>query len=113
MVTLLITALAIFAIIGIGIYFWQKSAPNISENVLPPAPIEARGLFADASLDQAAEQERLLAAANNHARALILRAEKGELAALQDAKQTGNLELYDQLLTILGQHADSDAKLLA
>jgi len=113
MVTLFITALAIFAVIGIGIYFWQKSVPDISENVLPPPPMEARSLFADASLDQAAEQERMLAAANDHARELMLRAEKGDLATLQDAKQTGRPELYDQLLTTLVQHADSDAKLLA
>jgi len=112
MVTLLITALAIFAIFGIGIYFWQKSAPDTSENVLPP-PIDARGLFADASSDQALEQERLLAAANDHARELILRAEKGELAALRDTKQTGKPELYDRVLTTLVQKADSDARLLA
>ena len=62
MVTLIITSLAIVVIFVIGLYFWQKSAPNNSENVLPPPP-DARSLFAgnDFSAEEETEQAELQA----------------------------------------------------
>lgn len=111
MVTLLITALAIFAIIGIGLYFWQKSAPNNSEYVLPPPP-NARGLFADDTLaTQESEQSAIAELQQNEL--LINRIRKGERAALADVHQTGSADLYDRALNELVQQADTDAKLLA
>jgi hypothetical protein len=56
MVTLLFIALAIFTVIGIGLYFWQKSAPDDSEHLLPPLP-DPRGLFAGTSSSSEEEME--------------------------------------------------------
>jgi vacuolar-type H+-ATPase subunit H len=113
MVTLLITALAIFAIIGIGLYFWQKSSPDTSERVLPPPP-DARGLFApDQSALNEEEAKRLAMAAREQAEQLISRAKSGERAVLAEAHGSADAELYDRALNELVQQADSDAKLLA
>jgi hypothetical protein len=114
MVTLLITALAIFAIIAIGLYLRQSSAPDISERALPPPPPNARGLFApdESSLKQE-EARRLAAATQDQADQLINRAKNGERAVLAEAQGTGDAELYDQALTELVQQANTDAKLLA
>jgi hypothetical protein len=113
MVTLLITALAIFAIIGIGLYFWQKSAPDDSERLLPPPP-EARGLFApDESSLKEEDAQRLVITAHEQAEQLINRAKNGERAVLAEAHGTGTADLYDRALTELVQQADTDAKLLA
>jgi hypothetical protein len=114
MVTLFITvsALAIVFILGIGFFFWRRSAPETSDNMLPPV-IDARSLFADPAADAAAEQERLQAAAGEHTRELISRAQNGEREALADATQTPNAETYDRVLTTLVSSADTDAKLTA
>src|SRR5215831_7173921 len=114
MVTVFITAfaLAFVFILGIGFYLWRRSAAEPSDHILPPI-IDARSLFSDPAADQAAGQERLIAAADEHARGLFSRAENGELNALLEAKQTASAEAYDRALTTLVQHADSGAKLLA
>ncbi len=112
MVTLLITALAIFALIGIGLYFWQKSAPATSEYLLPPSP-DARGLFEDDALNAAFEKEQRAIAAGEFADELITRAGKGERSALEDARKTGDANLYDRVLDQLVTRADSDSQLLA
>jgi hypothetical protein len=113
MVTLLITALAIFAIIGIGLYFWQKSSPDTSERVLPPHPA-ARSLFAPAqSALNEEEAKRLAMAAREQAEQLISRAKNGERSVLAEAHGSTDAELYDRALNELVQQADSDAKLLA
>lgn len=112
MVTLFIIALAILFIAGVTFYFWRRSAPDTADNALPPM-FDARSLFSDPVADEAAEKERLLAVRSDHARELLSRAEKGDRDALADAKQAGNAELYDQVLTTLVNHADSDAQLLS
>jgi len=112
MVTLFIIALAILFISGITIYFWRRSAPDTTDNVLPPM-LDARSLFSDPAADEAAERERLLAVRSDHARELLSRAAKGDRDALADARQAGNAELYDQVLTTLVNNADSDARLLS
>ena len=112
MVTLLITALVIFVIIGIGLYSWQKSAPDTSEYVLPPQP-GARGLFAgDESLAEE-ENKRLAIAAVEHNESLLARARNGERDALAAAHANGDAAFYDRVLNELVKCADSDPKLLA
>jgi hypothetical protein len=114
MVTLLITAFALFAIIAIGLYLRQSSASNTTERVLPPPPLGARGLFApdESSLKQE-DAKRLAAAAREKADQLINRAKNGERAMLAEAHGTGEAELYNRALTELVQQANTDPKLLA
>lgn len=112
MVTLLITALALLAIVGIGLYFWQKPVADYSENILPPNP-DARGLFANevSVAEEESRQQRLVA--GQAAESLINRAQSGEHAALEAAHESGDAHLYDRVLSELVASADSDAKLLA
>jgi hypothetical protein len=114
MVTLLLFAfaLAIFAVIGIGLFFWQKSAPADSEHVLPPLP-DLRGLFGETSISSEEEMQMAIMAQEAEQAALIARAQNDEPAALADAHQTKDAALYDRVLTELLKHADSDAKLLS
>ena len=112
MVTLLLIALAIFAVIGIGLYFWQKSAPDESERILPPLP-DPRGLFAGTSLSSEEEMKMAIVAQQAEQAALIARAQNDERSALADAHQTKDTVLYHRVLTELLKHADSDAKLLS
>ena len=112
MVTLLISAFAILFLVGIAIYFRQKPAANVSENVLPPNP-EARSLFADDGSNKAAEQERLALAAGAQEEALTARARNGERSALAEAHAGGDANLYDRVLAELVQVADSQPKLLS
>lgn len=112
MVTLLLIALAIFAVIGIGLYFWQKSTPDDSERVLPPAP-DLRGLFAETSSSREEELRMAIAAQEAEQSQLIARAHNGERSALEDAHQTKDSVLYDRVLSELVKLADSDPKLLS
>ena len=111
MVTLLITAFAILALIGIGIYFWQKSSSDYSENVLPPRR-DARGLFAEDTSTGEEETEQSATVAIQLAEELLGRARSGERTALNLAQGTGDRALYDQVLTELVRWSDTDAKLL-
>ena len=112
MVTLLLIALAIFAVIGIGLYFWQKSTPDDSERVLPPAP-DLRGLFAETSSSREEELRMVIAAQEAEQSQLIARAHNGERSALEEAHQTKDSVLYDRVLSELVKLADSDPKLLS
>src|SRR3979411_2685277 len=58
MVTLLITAIAVLVLFGIGVYFWQKPATDDADNVLPPRP-NARGLFEEEPSKATVDAERL------------------------------------------------------
>jgi len=112
MLTLLLIAVVIVSIIGIGLYFWQKSTPDNSERVLPPPP-DLRGLFAETSANKEEEREMAIAASDAEQAALIERARNGEQSALADAHQTKDNALYDRVLSELVKLADSDPKLLA
>jgi hypothetical protein len=113
MVTLLITALAIFAVIAIGLYLRQNLAPDTAEHVLPP-PTDARGLFApDESSLKEEKAQSVAIAAHEKAEQLLHRAKDGERAVLAEAHEIGDAALYDRALTELVQQADTDAKLLA
>jgi hypothetical protein len=113
MVTLLlIFVVVIVSIIGIGLYFWQRSATDDSALVLPPLP-DPRGLFGETSLSSEEEMEMAMIAQEAEQAALIARAQNDERSALDDAHQTKDRALYDRVLTELLKHADSDAKLLS
>jgi hypothetical protein len=111
MVTLLFIAFVIVSIIGIGLYFWQKSTPDDSERVLPPP--DPRGLFADSSSNGEEEMKMALAAVAAEQSALIARAQNDERSALDDAHQTKYAALYDRVLSELVKLAVTDAKLLS
>ena len=112
MVTLLLIALAIFTVIGIGLYFWPKSAPDDSERVLPPLP-DPRSLFAETSSSSEEQMKMAMVAQQAEQAALIARARNAERSTLADAHQTKHPALYDRVLTELLKLADSDAKLLS
>jgi len=110
MVTLLITAVAILVVVGIGLYYWQRPAPDDYANILPPQP-NARGLFAE---EPAITAEReLLALAASRQEALINAARNGERSALVEAQQIGAADLYDRVLCELVEYSDSDVKLIS
>ncbi len=111
MFTFLVTAV-IIVIIGIAVYFWQKPAPGNAEDILPPQP-KLRGLFAEDSSANSAERERLGIAAGARAEQLIAKAKAGDRTALDEAHQSGNAGLYDQVLTEFLQRSESNAQLLS
>lgn len=116
MVTFLITSFFILAILAIAIYFWQKPAPSTEAQALRPPP--GRGLFIDGTPEG---QALAIAEASSKATAnavalraeLVARAKDGEKSALQEARKTGDGELYEDALNMLVASADSDPKLLS
>ena len=116
MVTFLITSFFILAILAIGIYFWQKPAASTEADALRPPP--GRGLFIDGTPDgQAAakaeaDSQATASAVALHAE-LIARAKRGEKSALQEARNTGDADLYEEALNVLVAGADSDPQLLS
>ena len=111
MFTFLVTTV-IIVIAGIAFYFWRSSAPGNAENILPPPP-SGRGLFAEDSSSNAAEREQLAIAASERAEQLIADARAGSRAALEEAHQSGDAGLYDQVLNELLQRCESDPQLLS
>jgi hypothetical protein len=111
MVTLLITALALLAIVGIGLYYWQKPPVDYSENILPPSP-DPRGLFADDGSSAEEETRQLELAASQRNESLISRAQSGEHEALKLAHESGDQHLYDRVLNELIQSAHTEPELL-
>ena len=116
MVTLIIPALLLLAIIAIGLYFWQRTPPRAArESLLPLPPPPPAGLFASRDAAFQADQE---SEAQRHAEAgmredLIERAGNGDKSALEEAEQLGDATLFDQVLNRLVENADSDPKLLS
>ena len=116
MVTFLITSFFVLAFVAIAIYFWQK--PNSLTEVESLAPPPGRGLFIDRTPD---EQARAIAEANAEttANAVARRAEllegakAGEKSVLQEVRNSGDTELYEDALNLLVAGADSDPKLLS
>jgi hypothetical protein len=111
MVTLLITAVALLVVLGIGLYFWQKPAPDSSVYILPPAP-NARGLFAYEFSNEIDDQEQLALMARRQEE-LISEAKTGKRSALLDAGKLGDTALYERVLSALVGYSDSDPKLLS
>jgi hypothetical protein len=110
MVTLLITAVVILVVLGIGLYYWQRPAPDNYSDILPPQP-NSRGLFAEESAIAAAKEQLVLAASRQEE--LIKAAGRGEQSVLAEAHRVGNADLYDRVLSELVKYSDSDSKLLS
>jgi hypothetical protein len=115
MVTFLITSFFILALLAIAIYFWQKPASSIEAEALPPAP--GRGLFIDSTMD---DQATALARTEADQQASVVkraelfeRAKGGDKSVLQEAQNTGNADLYVEVLDLLIAGADSDPRLLS
>ncbi len=111
MVTLLITAVAVLVLFGIGVYFWQKPAVDNIANVLPPQP-NARGLFAEDFSVEPFDSEQLDPASQRREK-LIREAGNGNRSTLEEAHLTGDDDLYDLVLSELVRVSDSDSKLLS
>lgn len=110
MVTLFITTIAILAVLGIGLYLWQRPAAADHANILPPQP-NARGLFSEESASFAEKEQLALAAGQREE--LVKQASSGERAALAEARRSGDANLYDRTLSALVAYSDSDPKLIS
>jgi hypothetical protein len=113
MVTLLITSFLLLAGITYAVYLWQRpSSKEGAEALLPPPG--AAGLFSE---DPGEPAPRELADGKNpgedERRELLSRAEAGEKQALDDARALNDAALYDAVLNVLTERADSDKSLLA
>ena len=116
MVTFLVTSFFILALLAIAIYFWQKPASSTEIEALPPPP--GRALFVDGTPDG---QALVIADVNSEATAnalaqraeLAARAKAGEKSTLQEARNTGHADLYEEVLNLLVAGADSDPALLS
>jgi hypothetical protein len=116
MVSIFITAfvliLAILLISGIGLYFWQKTARDNSERILPPSP-NFYGLFGGQPTGNEMKTEADIERAALVASSLLDRARAGDKSAMIAAKESGDADLYDRILNELVQRIDSDAALLS
>jgi hypothetical protein len=113
MVTLLITSFLLLAGITYAVYLWQRPSSKEGAEALLPPPRGA-GLFSE---DPGEPAPRELTDGKNpqeeERRALLSRAEAGERKALDDARALNDAALYDEVLNILTERADSDKSLLA
>ena len=116
MVSIFITAfvlvLAILLLSGIGFYFWQKSARDSSERILPPSP-DFHGLFGEQPSRKELKTQEDLERAARVASSLLDRARVGDKSALVDGNESGDVDLYDRILNQFVQNAESDAALLS
>jgi len=116
MVSIFITAfvlvLAILLLSGIGLYFWQRSARDNSERILPPNP-DFYGLFAEQPAKTEMKTPEEIERARLFAVSLLDRARANDKSALVEARQSGEVDLYDQILNELVQQLDSDAALVS
>ncbi len=113
MVTLLITSFLLLAGITYAVYLWQRPSSKESAEALLPPP-GAAGLFSE---DPGEPAPRELSDGKNREederRELLSRAAAGEKQALDDARALNDAALYDEVLNILTDRADSDKSLLA
>ena len=113
MVTFLITSFLLLAAITYVIYRGLRpSSDRRAEYSLPP---HAVGLFAEKALKEAQtrELESVENLADEERQALLSRAASGDKKALDDASETNDAALYDEVLNALVEGANSDANLLA
>jgi hypothetical protein len=116
MVTFLITSFFVLAGLGIALYFWQK--PRSVAESEPPALPSGRALFIDGTphgnaLAQAQADSELTATAAARRRELVERAQARDNSILEEARNIGDANLYEEVLDLLIVGADSDPKLLS
>ena len=111
-ITAFVLVFAILLLSGIGFYFWQKTARDNSERILPPNP-DFYGLFAEQPGQTEMKTQEEIERAKLLAASLLERARAGDKSTLVEAKQRGAVDLYDQILNELVQQVDSDAALVS
>src|SRR3954470_14699699 len=111
-ITAFVLVFAILLLSGIGFYFWQKTARDNSERILPPNP-DFYGLFAEQPGQTEMKTQEEIERAKLLAASLLERARAGDKSTLVEAKQSGEVDLYDQILNELVQQVDSDAALVS
>ena len=116
MVSIFITAFVLFFAIvlfsGISFYFWQKSARDTSERVLPPNP-DFHGLFGGPPARNELKTQEDLERAALVETSLLDRARTGDKTALVDAKESSDADLYVRILNEFVEKIDSDTALLS
>ncbi len=116
MVSLFITAfislLVILFISGIGLYYWQKSARDDAERILPPSP-DFHGLFGDQAPTPEAKTQEEVERRAHETSLLIERAANGDKSALNEANQSGDTGLYERVLDQFVNQTNSEAALLS
>src|SRR5215813_114667 len=106
-----VSVLVVLFISGLALDYWQKSARDDAERILPPSP-DFHGLFGD----QATKGESKKPVIARHKLAgspLLHRAQEGDKTALAEAKQSDDKTLYERVLNALIERANSDAALLS
>jgi hypothetical protein len=111
-ITAFVSVLAILLLSGIGLYFWQKSARDDSERILPPSP-DFYGLFGEVPARTELKKQADMEQAALAAASLLDRAGAGDKSALIEAKKSSVAALYDRILNALVERVDSDAALLS
>lgn len=113
MVTLLLTSFLLLGLLIVALYFWQKPNTHGESNLLPP-PALPRGLF---TVEESADLERLASSKTSERQqetaALLDRAASGDKNAVREAHLLNNRHVYDQVLDLLTDSADTEPKLLA
>ena len=104
---LIISVILAFVAASFAILRTRRSRSNDDAELLPP-PYGARGLFgdADAARPQLAEDT---SASEDFERELRERASRGDLLTLNEARESGRAELYDQILGSLLERSEGDA----
>jgi hypothetical protein len=114
MVALLFTAIFIFGLLALSLYFWVPRAKDSESGLLPP-PQPPRGLFTErdgfesAVLPAPADPGEI----ENKRLSLFERAKTGDQSALNEAHALGDQKFYEQVLDQLTANADSMPTLLA
>lgn len=104
MVTFLITSLFIFVLVAVALYFWQKPARSEQPELLPPKP-EPRGLFSAENFDERTLVEKQKLSEERRAEILEL-ARSGSKSALDDAHNSQDADLYEEVLNSLAAAAE-------
>lgn len=117
MVTLLFTAIFIIGILAVALYFWQKPFNQTGIDGLEDAPgtlprTDSRGLFDNPTAPN--QRDQLNPADATATRELLrARAAQNDHTVLAKAHRDFDIGFYDELLKVLVEQADSDAKLLS
>ncbi len=115
MIAFLITSFFLLAAISFAIYRWQHVSPGESANRALPPPPDFKSLFADSVAE---EQARLITAQSEKElaekrRQLLSRADAGDKAALPEAHESGDVDLYDEVLNALVRRAENEKQVFA
>jgi len=112
MVTLLFTSVFIIGILAVALYFWQKPTKNSDQALLTP-PKQPRGLFSEPDMTETVLPDLSADETEKRQSQLVERARSGDQSALEEAHAIGDKEFYNEVLDLLVETIDSDARLLS